>query len=78
MYIFPDHGMPHDRLAANAEDLAFFYETHLYVRSLRPEAPALFDSLRERGFCLAVISNIISRQVVQHSLKRHGIQHYGD
>jgi hypothetical protein len=28
MYIFPDHGMPHDRLAANAEDLAFFYETH--------------------------------------------------
>lgn len=77
-YIFPNHGLPKDRLMANAEDLTFFYETHFYVRSLRPEAPALLDSLHERGFCLAVISNIISHRVVQESLKQYGIEHYFD
>jgi len=77
-YIFPDHGLPRDRLMVNAEDLAFFYETRFYVRSLRPEAPALLGSLHERGFCLAVISNVTSRRVVQHHLKRYGIEGYFD
>ncbi len=84
-YIFPNHGLPKDRpqewglrLMANAEDLMFFYETHFYVRSLRPEAPALLDALHERGFCLAVISNIIDHRVVQHCLERYGIEHYFD
>lgn len=75
-YIFPNHGLPKDRLIANAEDLTFFYETHFYVRSLRPEAPALLDALHERGLSLAVISNIISHRVVEACLKRYGIEHY--
>jgi putative hydrolase of the HAD superfamily len=84
-YIFPNHGLPKDRppewdlrLMANAEDFTFFYETHFHVRSLRPEAPALLDSLHERGFCLAVISNIIAHRVVQYCLERYGIEHYFD
>jgi putative hydrolase of the HAD superfamily len=76
--IFPNHSLPRDRLIANAEDLTFFYETHFHMRSLRPEAPALLDSLHKHGFCLAVISNIISHRVVLHSLKRYGIEHYFD
>jgi putative hydrolase of the HAD superfamily len=77
-YIFPNHGLPKDRLIANAEDLTFFYETHFYVRSLRPEAPALLDVLHERGLSLAVISNVISHRVVLHCLERYGIEHYFD
>jgi putative hydrolase of the HAD superfamily len=75
-YIFPNQGLPKGRLMANAEDLSSFYETHFYVRSLRPEAPALLDALRERGFSLAIISNIIGRRVVQECLKWYGIEHY--
>jgi putative hydrolase of the HAD superfamily len=75
-YIFPNHSLPKDRLIANAEDLTFFYETHFYVRSLRPEAPALLDALHERGLSLAVISNIISHRVVRYCLEQYGIEHY--
>jgi putative hydrolase of the HAD superfamily len=82
-YIFPNHGSPHGRscewdlgLRAAAEDLTFFYETHFQARSLRPEAPVLLESLSRRGFGLAIISNIISHRVVQHSLKQYGIEHY--
>jgi putative hydrolase of the HAD superfamily len=77
-YIFANHDLPKDPLLANAEDLTFFYETHFYVRSLRPEAPALLDALHERGLSLAVISNIISHRVVQSCLERYGIEHYFD
>jgi putative hydrolase of the HAD superfamily len=77
-YVFANHGLPKDRLRANAEDLTYFYETHFYVRSLRPEAPALLDALHERGLSLAIISNIISHRVVQGCLKRYGIEHYFD
>ncbi|MBN1580041.1 MAG: HAD family hydrolase [Anaerolineae bacterium] len=82
-YIFANHDLPHGRsykwdlgLMAAAQDLTFFYETHFQVRSLRPEAPELLDSLYKRGFCLAIISNIISHRVVLHSLKQYGIEHY--
>ena len=82
-YIFPNHNSPRGRsregdlgLAAAAQDLVFFYETHFQVRSLRPEAPALLDALHKRGFCLAIISNIISHRVVQHGLQQYGIEHY--
>ncbi len=66
-YIFPDHGLPRERLAAAAEDLTFFYETHYQVRSLRPEAPAVLEALHRKGFRLAIISNIISRRLVPAS-----------
>jgi len=82
-YIFANHGSPpgrsHEwdlRLMAAAEDLTFFCETHFQARTLRPEAPALLDSLYRRGFCMAIISNIISHRVVQHGLKLYGIEHY--
>ncbi len=77
-HIFPGHNLPLNRLIDNAEDLTFFYETHFQVRSLRPEVPALLDALHKQGFCLAVISNIISHQVIHYSLRRYGIERYFD
>jgi putative hydrolase of the HAD superfamily len=77
-YVFPNHGLCKERLMAAAEDVAFFYETHYQARSLRPEAPIVLEALRKKGFRLAVISNIISRRLVQCKLVEYGIAHYFD
>ncbi len=77
-YILPDHGLAQERLAAAAEDLTSFYETHYQVRCLRPEAQAVLEALHERGFRLAIISNIISRRLVPFLLVEYGIAHYFD
>lgn len=75
-YVFPDHGLPRERLMAAAEDIAFYYETHYYTRSLRLEAPAVLEALHQAGFRLAVISNVISRRLVRRKLAEYGIAHY--
>jgi putative hydrolase of the HAD superfamily len=75
-YIFANHRISKERLMTVAEDIAFFYETHYYVRSLRPEAPAVLEELSQRGFRLAVISNVISRLLVPRKLAEYGIAHY--
>ena len=77
-YIFPNHGLSQERLMAAAEDITFFYETHYQTRSLRPEAPVVLGALHKKGFRLAIISNIISRQLVQCKLAEYGIAHYFD
>ena len=77
-YILPDHDLPRDRLAAAAEEIAFYYETHFYVRSLRPEAPAMVEALRTKRFRLAIISNITSRRIVPSVLEGYGLAAYFD
>ncbi len=77
-YIFADHGVSRERLLAAADDLALFYETHYYVRSLRPAAPAVLEALRERVSHLAIISNTLSRRLVPSKLADYGIAHYFD
>jgi putative hydrolase of the HAD superfamily len=77
-YIFADHGLPRDRLMAVAEDITYFYETHYQIRSLRPEAPAVVDALYQKGFRLAIISNMISRRLVRRKLPEYGIARYFD
>ena len=75
-FILAGHGLPRERLMAAADDLSFYYETHFHVRSLRPEAPAVLAALHRRGFRLAVISNVMSRQLVPHKLGEYGIARY--
>ncbi len=77
-FVFPNHGLPRNRLMAEAEDITFYYETHFHIRSLRPEAPTALAALCQQGFRLAVISNIISRRMVQVKLEEYGIAHYFD
>lgn len=74
-YVFPNNGLPKDRLAAMAEDLTFFYETHYQIRKLRPDAHDVLQTLRDRGLRLGVISNIISRTLVPRQLAAYGIAH---
>ena len=77
-HVFPDQGLPPERLAAAAEDLTFFYETHYQLRRLRPEAPSVLKVLHRKGFRLAIISNTISRRLVQEKLADYGIASYFD
>ncbi len=77
-YIFANYGLSKERLAAAADDIALFYETHYYARSLRPEAPATLEALHEMGYRLAIISNVMSRQLVRCKLDEYGIAHYFD
>lgn len=75
-YVFPNHGLSKERLTAAAEDITFFYETHYQTRGLRPEAPAALQALHKKGFRLAIISNMISRELVQRQLVEYGIARY--
>jgi len=77
-YVFADHGLCKARLMAAAEDIALFYETHYHARSLRPEAPAVLETLHKQGFRLAIVSNVISRRLVPSKLAEYGIAHYFD
>jgi putative hydrolase of the HAD superfamily len=77
-YILADYGLCNERLVAAADELALFYETHFYARSLRPEAPAALEALREKGFRLAIISNTLSRSLVPSKLAEYGIAQYFD
>jgi len=77
-YLLPERGLPQERLAAAAEDLTFFYETHYQVRRLRPEVPAVLEALHKAGYCQAIISNVISRRVVPVKLDEYGVAHYFD
>lgn len=75
-FVFPNHNMNEERLAAVGEELAFFYDQHFYRRALRPDAKELLDVLRERGFKLGVISNIYSRGAVPMNLEAYGLTQY--
>lgn len=77
-HIFPDHRLPKDRLAEAAEDLMLFFENNYMIRTLRPEVPEVLASLHDRGFRLAVISNVVSRRQVRHNLASYGLERYFD
>ncbi len=77
-YILANYGLSNEQLVAASDELALFYETHFYARSLRPEAPAVLEALREKGFRLAIISNTLSRRLVPNKLADYGIAHYFD
>ncbi len=75
-YILTDDILPRERLAAVAEELTLLYATRFQTRSLRPEAPALLEALRSRGFRLGMISNVLSRRLVPACLAEYGIDGY--
>lgn len=77
-FVFTDHTLPPEKLAAVGEELAFYWDAHFSHRALRPQVPALLHTLRARGFRLGVISNIISRGFVEHQLGAYGIRDFFD
>ena len=77
-FVFTNHSLPKEKLAAIGEELAFCWDTRFFRRALRPEVPSMLKALRARGIRLGVISNITSRGAVPYSLAEYGIAHYFD
>jgi putative hydrolase of the HAD superfamily len=75
-FIFLGSGLCRERLAAFSEELSYLHATRFQERCLRPEAPAVLEALRSRGFRLAMISNVLSRSLVPSCLAGYGIAHY--
>ncbi len=76
--IFAGHPVKQERLAAIAEDLMFFLETHWFRRALRPEVPGVLEAIHNMGLKIGLISNVNSRGQVPANLDLYGIQHYFD
>lgn len=61
-----------------AEDLAFIYETRLYMRDMRPEMPQVLAEIKALGLKIGIISNTQSLYQVSTNLKEYGIFEYFD
>jgi len=61
------------QLAPIAEDLAYLYETQLFVRELRPEIPGVLKRIADLGLMIGCISNTQSQTQVPVNLKEYGI-----
>ena len=61
-----------------AEELAFLYETRLFIRQMRPEVPEVLAAVKDMGLKIGCISNTQSIRQVPENLKEYGIDHYFD
>ncbi|MBE3118375.1 MAG: HAD family hydrolase, partial [Candidatus Atribacteria bacterium] len=77
-YILAGCPVDRERLAAIAEDLMFFIETHYFQRAMRPEVPGVLEAIRKMGLKIGLISNVNSRGQVAENLKQYGIRNYFD
>jgi putative hydrolase of the HAD superfamily len=77
-YILRGCSFDHVKLDEIAEELAFHVETHFYLRTMRPEIPAVLQAIEQMGLKIGLISNVNSRGQVPANLKAYGIIHYFD
>jgi putative hydrolase of the HAD superfamily len=77
-YIFADFPVDQEKLAAIAEDLMFFLETHYFQRAVRPEVPGVLETIHKMGLKIGLISNVNSRGQVPANLEAYGIRSYFD
>jgi putative hydrolase of the HAD superfamily len=77
-YIFANYPVDRNKLAALAEELMFFLETHWFQRAMRPEVPGVLEAIRKMGLKIGLISNVNSRSQVPANLEAYGIRHYFD
>ena len=77
-YIFAGYPVDPEKLAAIAENLMFFIETHYYQRAMRPEVPGVLEAIRKMGLKIGLISNVNSRGQVPANLEAYGIRQYFD
>ncbi len=77
-YIFAGYPVDQEKLAAIAEDLMVFIETHWFQRAMRPEVPGVLEAIRKMGLKIGLISNVNSRGQVPTNLDLYGIRDYFD
>jgi putative hydrolase of the HAD superfamily len=77
-YYLKEAGISVDALEPIAEELAFLYETRLYIRQMRPEMPDVLAAIKEMGLKIGCISNTQGLKQVPHNLQEYGIFDYFD
>ncbi len=77
-YILANYRVDPRQLGGLAEELMLYIETNYYERAMRPEVPAVLDSIQKMGYKIGLISNVNSRGQVPTNLKAYGIFHYFD
>jgi putative hydrolase of the HAD superfamily len=75
-FILADYNDEFPHLDNVAEDLMVWIETHYYKRKMRPEIPAVLDTIQKKGYKIGLISNVNSRGQVPQNLTQYGIIHY--
>ncbi len=77
-YYLKDLSIDREALHPIGEELAFLYETQLYVREMRAEIPAVLSKIRQMGLKIGCISNTQSVNQVPYNLKSYGIIDFFD
>jgi FMN phosphatase YigB (HAD superfamily) len=75
-FVFADYAVDPLRLQAAGEDLMLYIETRFYQRRMRPESPAVLESIRRMGLKIGLISNVCSRGQVPTCLDEYGLREY--
>ncbi|MCJ7694204.1 MAG: HAD family hydrolase, partial [Anaerolineaceae bacterium] len=75
-YIFKDFNLRKEALEDISEELAFLYETRLYIREMRPEVPSVLQKIKTLGLTIGCISNTQSITQVPYSMRSYGIYDY--
>jgi putative hydrolase of the HAD superfamily len=75
-YILADYRDEFPQLEQFGEELMVWLETHYYHRQMRPEIPAVLETLKKLDYKIGLISNVNSRTQVPYYLSRYGIIDY--
>ncbi len=67
-----------ESLAPVAEELAYIYETALFIRKPRTEILEVLEKISQMGLKIGCVSNTQSQTQVPSNLKEYGIIHYFD
>lgn len=73
-FILRDIPFDVEPLKQKSEALMFYLDTRFYRREMRPEIPAVLETLRTMGLRIGLISNINSLGQVDYNLREYGIR----
>lgn len=75
-FMLKDFNVPPEKICGLGEELSYLYDRRRKVITPREGLEATLRALRDGGFRLGVISNIMSRSFVPRILKEHGVSQY--
>ena len=75
-YYLREQALGRDTLAPIAEELSFLYDYERVCNLRRPHLLDCMDALKAGGLRLGLISNILSRTIVQHFVAEYGLDRY--
>ncbi|MDR1801771.1 MAG: HAD family hydrolase [Lachnospiraceae bacterium] len=75
-WLLPEY--PRDEVLKNAKEMAYLYRQTEGKRLVVPSAPAVIDELKNRGYSLGIISNLVTSIEVPEWLSSSGLGSYFD